>query len=262
MPTWFLLAGLVGLSTCLRLWAARAVPSPWITPDEQTYAELGRSLYDSGRFQVLGQSAGLLSLIYPAVVGLPLAVFGTDTGYAVLKIVQALLMSLTAVPVYVWGRSLTQRWWALAAAAMSLALPGLAYSGFLMSEVVFYPLVCVSAWAMARVLVDPTLERQALLLATMLLAFLTRLQAIVLVPVFLLAVVLKLLFERGRFFSARRFTPLLGGVAAIAALWAVLVSRQQSSGGLLGTYETVGRTGYDFGRTLRFALYTRPILSS
>ena len=40
----------------------------------------------------------------------------------------------------------------------------------------------------------------------------------------------------------------------IAALWAVLVSRQQSSGGLLGTYETVGRTGYDFGRTLRFAL--------
>ena len=255
MPTWFLLAGLVGLSTALRLWAALAIPSPWITPDEQTYAELGRSLYDSARYQVLGQPAGLLSLIYPAVVGLPLALFGTDTGYAVLKVVQALVMSLTAVPVYLWGRSLTRRSWALAAAAMSLALPGLAYSGFLMSEVVFYPLVCVSAWAMARVLVDPSLERQALLLATMLLAFLTRLQAIVLVPVFVLAVVLKLLFERGRFASARRFAPLLAGVAVIAALWAVLVSRQQSSGGLLGTYEPVGRTGYGFARTLHFALY-------
>src|SRR5437870_2405869 len=37
-----LLVVLVAASAGLRFWAASRIPSPWITPDEQTYAELGR----------------------------------------------------------------------------------------------------------------------------------------------------------------------------------------------------------------------------
>jgi len=38
-----LLVVLVAASAGLRYWAASRIPSPWITPDEQTYAELGRA---------------------------------------------------------------------------------------------------------------------------------------------------------------------------------------------------------------------------
>src|SRR5919201_1838769 len=78
-----------------------------------------------------------------------------------------------------------------AAAALTLASPGLVYTGFLMTEVSFYPVLVLVAWAMAAALEEPTLDRQALLLGTMLLAFATRLQAVVLVAVLVLALLLR-----------------------------------------------------------------------
>ena len=60
-----LLVSLVAASAALRFWAATRIPSPWITPDEQTYAELGRSLWHSGRFEILGRSTEPLSLVHP-----------------------------------------------------------------------------------------------------------------------------------------------------------------------------------------------------
>src|SRR4051812_27430909 len=83
------LALLVAASAGLRFWAATRIPSPWITPDEQTYAELGRSLWRSGRFEILGQSTQPLSLVHPALVGAPLAGLAGVTGYTVAKAVQA-----------------------------------------------------------------------------------------------------------------------------------------------------------------------------
>src|SRR3954454_24295581 len=171
-----LLVSLIAASAGLRFWAASRIPSPWITPDEQTYAELGRSLWRSGRFEILGQSTQPLSLVHPALVGAPLAGLAGVTGYTVAKAVQAVAMSLAAVPVYLWGRSLMSARWALVAAALTLAAPGLLYSGFLMTEVSFYPVLVLAAWAMAAALAEPTLDRQALLLGTMILAFATRLQ--------------------------------------------------------------------------------------
>jgi hypothetical protein len=163
-------------------------------------------------------------------------------------------MSLTAILVYVWGRSLALRpCWALAAAALTLAVPGLAYSGFLMTEVVFYPIICLSAWAMARALAEPSLENQGFLLASILLAITTRLQAVVLVPILLLAVLLKLGFERGSISSLRRFLPLSGGVVIAAGLWALLTRGE--AGGVLGSYQVTGSTSYAFGSAARFALY-------
>src|SRR4051812_47964679 len=185
-----LLVPLIAASAGLRFWAASRIPSPWITPDEQTYAELGRSLWHSGRFAILGHSTQPLSLVHPALIGVPLSAIGGVGGYTAAKAVQAVVMSLAAVPVYLWGRSLMAPRWALVAAALTLASPGLVYTGFLMTEVSFYPVLVLVAWAMAAALAEPTLDRQAILLGTMLLAFATRLQAIVLVPVFVLALLL------------------------------------------------------------------------
>ncbi len=82
------------------------MPSPWIAADEQTYAELGRSLWQHGSLTVLGAPTGFYSLVYPALAGLPLSLSDRALGYDLLKALQALVMSLTAVPVYLWARTL------------------------------------------------------------------------------------------------------------------------------------------------------------
>ena len=56
------------------------------------------------------------------------------------------------------------------------------YTGTLMTETVFYPIFVGVALALVLALERPTLTRQAVLLAACLLAFLTRSQAIVLIP--------------------------------------------------------------------------------
>ena len=255
LPAWAVLTGAVTLSTLLRFWAGVQVESPWIMPDEVIYAELGESLYREGRFEVLGQPAEFLSLVYPALIGPFLASGDLDDGYQWAKLAQAFVMSLTAVPAYLWARRLARKEWALAAAGLTLAIPGLAYSGLLMTEVVFYPVTVLAAFAMALVLERPSLGRQALLVATVALAALTRLQLFVLVPAFVTALAAFLALER-RPGDVRRHLPALGGLLALCAGWA---SWRLRDGGplsrLFGGYEPAGAADYGLRSAARFVGY-------
>src|SRR2546425_12821160 len=143
-----IVAGLVLLSTGLRIWAARQIPGPWISPDEMVYGLLGQGLYRTGHLAILGGPTSFYSLVAPAFVGIPLSLHDLALGYSILKGLQALVMSLAAVPVYLWGRRLVSQRYALLAAALTLALPGLAYSALVMSDVVFYPGLALAAWAL------------------------------------------------------------------------------------------------------------------
>jgi hypothetical protein len=242
------LVGLVVLSTALRTAAAHSIASPWIAPDEMLYGLLGRDLYTTGHLHVLGRPAGFYSLAYPALVGLPLTLHDTGLGYAIVKAIGALVMSLTAVPVYLWGRTVMRPGWALLAAGLSLAIGGLAYSGMVMTEVAFYPAFVLAAWTTARALVRPTFARQALALAAVALAVATRLQAIVLLPAALTAIGLQALFDRdGR--SLRRYAPL---AAAGAVLVAAAAARGTSS---LGGYSVVASAGYSPSEIAKFVVY-------
>src|SRR5205823_7975312 len=108
--------------------------------------------------------------VYPLLAGLPLSMHNAERGYAALKVLQAVVMSLVAVPVYLWGRTLMARGWALVAAALSLCLPALAFTGFVMTEVAFYPIVALTAWLLARALVRPTAASQTLAVGAIALA--------------------------------------------------------------------------------------------
>ncbi len=249
---WAILTLLVVVSAIGRFWLARGVPTPWISPDEMIYGLLGRTLYRSGRLAVLGAHSGFYSFVYPAFVGLPLAVGDPVRGYAVAKALQAFVMSLAAVPVYLWARTFVSTRSALAAAALTLAVPAFAYTGLLMTEALFYPLLALAAWAMALALERPTLGRQAAVVGLIALAVLTRLQAIVLVPVFVTALLLQALLERRRP-AVRLLAPGLGGIAALVAGWAVW--RVAAGGGALGAYSVVASSGYHAGAAARFVLY-------
>jgi hypothetical protein len=246
---------LVGVSTLLRFWAATRIPTPWIAPDELIYAELSRSLWEHGTLHLLGRPTSFFSFVYPAIAGGPLSLPNVHAGYTLLKAIQALLVSLTAVPVYLWGRSFVSARWALAAAALALAIPDLAYSGLILTDVALYPVLVLAAWAMAATLVRPTPARQGFLLAAIVLASATRLQAAVLAPAFVTAVGVKALLDRELRWAARLWPTALG-FAALGAGWAAY---QLRNGGpatkLFGAYQAAGEVHYTLGDTLRFCLY-------
>jgi hypothetical protein len=251
LPAWGVVAGLVAASTVLRFWAGTRVTTPWITPDEVIYGEAAKSLYHDGSFRLLGQPLGFLSLVYPALVGPLLALGDLERWYHWTKLLQALVMSLAAVPAYLWARELAARRWALVAAVLTLALPGLAYSGLMMTEVAFYPVGLLAAWAMARALSEPRPLNQALVVAAVAAAALTRLQAFVLVPVFVTAL---LLFRSRR--DAVRLLPAAGGLFLLCAAWAGYRLRD---GGPLSRvfagYGPAGRVHYAVGDALRFSAW-------
>ena len=237
-------AVVVAASAALRFAGALAIPGPWIAPDEMVYGLLGQSLYREGRLEILDGPTPFVSLVYPALVGLPLALEDLELGYRVAQALQAVVMSAAAVPVFLWGRELMAERWALLAATLSVALPGLAYSGLLMTEVAFYPIAVLALWALARALADPTPARQALLVAAVAAATATRLQAAVLVPTLVAAAALKCGLDRSPA-AARRLLPTLGGLVALAGAWAAWHLRGGDWTRVLGVYRAAGESRYE-----------------
>ena len=133
----------------------------------------------------------------------------------------------------------------------TLALPGLAYSGLVMSEVAFYPVIVAAVWAAARALESPTRGRQAVLVLAFVLAVATRLQAVVLVPVFATALALESAIARRRI-RLSAFAPSFFGAALAGAAWLgwKLVAHES----LLGGYRDVAGS-YSLGRAARFVGY-------
>jgi hypothetical protein len=246
---WLPVVAVVVVSTVVRAWAARGVGAPWIFPDEMTYALLGRSFWHSGSVSLLGGVTGGYSLFYPAVLGVPLSLLGPSSGLAVAQVVQALAMSSVALIVFAWGRRVVAEMWALVAAALAVCIPGLAYSGLLMTETLFYPLVTLALWALWRVLVQPSIARQVVFVGATAVAVLTRVQALALLPAAVCAVGLFCVFRRD-VTILRRTAPLLGFVA-VAGTVALGISIM--SGGwadVIGVY-AAATGGYEFGASAR-----------
>lgn len=252
---WTALGLLIAASVLVRFAGSTRIPSPWIAPDEMIYALLGRSLWQHGTLSILGSDTPFYSLVYPALVGGPLSLGDRELGFRVLQALQAVVVSATAVPVYLWARSLVRPRLALLAAALALLPPALAYSGLVMSEVAFYPIATLALWALARALARPTLAAQGLLVGALVLAVATRVQALVLIPVLLLALALDAATARS-LATVRRFGPALAGLGALAGVWGAW--RLQDGGPwtkVLGAYAAAGDSGYAVGGALQFVAY-------
>ena len=238
---WLTLGLLVLASTGAHAWLSRSFTVPWIAPDEMLYALTGQSLWETGELTVRGLETPYYSLLYPALVGLPLMAGSVTAGIERAQVLQALVMSLAAVPVFVWGRQFLSTAGALAAAALTLALPALIYSGLLMTEALYYPLLVLALYELARVLEEPTAWRQGIFLGTVVLAASVRMQALILIPALALAALLFARLTRS-WEITRRLLPLFAGFAAGAI---VLVLLSATGHGLswqdmLGAYGTLG----------------------
>jgi hypothetical protein len=139
---------------------------------------------------------------------------------------------------------------AVAAAALSVAIPSMLYTGTLMTENAFYPIFLCVALVLVRMLERPTPTNQFGLLALCLVAYETRQQALALFPAVLTAPVL--LGWRG----LARFRVLYGTVAGVAAAALVAeAARGRSPLAVLGAYETTGHHRYSVPTVAKWLLW-------
>ena len=219
LPAAAALAALVGLSAVVQTLLAWARPTPGYFPDEYIYAELGRSLAETGRPLVRDGASHFAPLLYPLLTAPAWLIDEVATAYRAVQALDALVMSTAAVPVYLIGRRLALgRGLALICAACALAAPALLYPSWVMAEPLAYPLA-LAAVACAIVLLDrPTLGLQILLLALSGLAVLTRVQLAAIPLVYLVAAVTVGVRTRGlrSLVAERRLS--LGVVGALVAV--------------------------------------------
>ena len=244
VPTAVWLGAIVVLSTALRIALAATVPVPTIFPDELVYWELARSMGESGQFAIGGEPVAVWSYgpLYPLAIA-PVHAFAGSlvASYAATKAVNALLMSLAAVPAYFLARRLLSSRGALVVAALSVLMPSAVYTTRIMGESVSYPVFLCAMLAGVAALERPTTGRQLLAIAAICLATLSRFQMIVLLPALLCAVVVFAWAEareqQGRSMRTRisdfRLMWIVSGVAMVAMIAASAVTSVGAHGAVV-----------------------------
>lgn len=252
VPTWALLAALIAVSFLFRFnWAVRD-PAPWIFSDELHYWEPAKALAYTGRPAIREVSGtGGFGILYPVLLAPAFLLFERlPDAYDAVKAINSLLMSLTVVPIFLIARRYAGRWLALAAAALSVSVASLTYTGNVMVENAFYPLTAFWLLALIRALERPALARQVVVVGVLLAAVLTKVQAVTLVPALLTAIGIVVLLdalEPGRAGALRRFA---AGVVRFWPTWALFALavpvvllrqavRDQPLRELLGAYAAV-----------------------
>jgi hypothetical protein len=253
------------VSILVRVYLARKIVTPWIMIDELVYSELAKSFAAGGHFLLRGQPTHVTNVVYPVLISPAWRAHSMSTTYTIAKAINAVVMTLAAVPVYLWGQKLAPRRYALAAAGLTLLLPSFLYSGELMTETAFLPAFVLAAYAMGAALERPTPPRQLLALAAIGLACGVRVQGLVLLAALPTAIALKLFFDaragelRGRTAFGRAlvsFWPTAAVLAAGVGGYAAYKAAQGSSlSSGLGSYQAVASGGYATREAARWALY-------
>lgn len=255
---WLVLAGLVLAAVAARLWAAGQIPTPWIMVDELIYSELAKSLAESGTLRVRDQPSAFYSLLYPLLIAPGWWASTMATTYEIAKAVNVVVMSLAAVPIFLWARRLVSQRLALVAAGLVLLMPSFLYTGTLMTENAFLPAFVLAAFATAVALERPTRWTQGLALVAIAIATAVRLQGLVLFAVYATAVVVKLVLDRraGERVSLRPYW--FSGLALAVVGGLILgttVARGDPLVANLGAYQSAVGAGYSVGDVGRWTLY-------
>ena len=254
-PAWAWLAVIVAGSMVFRAWLGSRMPAPFIFTDELTYQENARSLAAGAGIQVRDEAFGIVSVLYPLLLAPAYMLFDSlPDAYAAARTINAVVMSLAAIPAYLIARRLLPTGLSLLAALLAVALPSLAYTGTLMSENAFYPAFLLAAWALLRALDEPTLRRQLVLLAACGVVTLVRVQgiAVVLGGADRPAAALARRPPAAAAVGCRSTGSSRGG--AVLVLGAQL-ARGAPISSLFGAYQVVGEESYDVVDVLKYVFW-------
>ncbi len=258
VPAGFWLSGIVVCSVVVRVALAHRIVAPWIMVDEIVYSELAKNIAAHGQFFVRGVPSHGYGFVYPVLIAPAWRLFSSvPDAYTAAKAINAVLMSLAAIPAYFLARRLLPSTLSLLCAALAILVPSMLYTGMLMTENAFYPLFLVAAFLLVLTLEQPTVLRQIALLAVCAIAFETRAQAVALFAAVAAAPVLLALVERrGLWATVRRYAWVYGLLSAGGVLTlAGATAAGRSPLSLLGSYRAATSNSYTVDGILHFVLY-------
>lgn len=217
--------------------------------DELLYAKLATSIGEtlSPLPTIHGSSIGVYNQLYPLLLA---ALYGTlpaPDAFRATHVVNAFVMASAAFPAYLLARQVVARAWSFAVAALSIVVPWMVLTGFVMTEVAAYPAFLWALLGLQLAIAEPSPRRDLLAAGALVLAALARTQFLALALVLPLAVVALELAEarsvrRGvrAAFANHRLLVVLYGLAALAA---AVVAVVDSAGGVLGVYAVTVEEG-------------------
>ena len=223
-------------SAALRIAGGWLRATPVYLPDEYMYSELGRSLAESGRPLVRGVEAHFPALLQPVLTAPLWLIDDVEVAYRLVQAFGAIAMSLAVPIAYLLARRVgLGRGVSVAAAAVSIAVPDLVYTGWLVAEPFAYPLVLGAVLAAVSALAAPRRRTQLLFVALAGLAMLGRAQFAVLPLCFVAAALVVGVRER-------RLRALLREQALPLALFALplLLLLARGKDAMLGIYSSPG----------------------
>lgn len=257
VPAWAWVGGLVVVSALIRYALSRQAVAPWIMVDELIYSELAKSFAAHGHFLVRGQATAAYGVVYPLLIAPAWAAFkAVPDAYAAAKAINSVVMSLVAVPAYLLARRVVSVPLALGAAALAVSVPSMVYTATLMTENAFYPIFVAAVLAIVVWLERPTATLTLVMLGLVVLAFLTRAQAIAFGPAILTAPPLFVWAQRRswRALKPYRLTYAIVVLVGVAVL-AVQGARGRSPLGVLGAYAVAGNRHYAFWSVVKWLWY-------
>lgn len=181
------LLGIFGVVAGVLVWQALERHSPTIFSDELELTQISRAIADHGRPARREVAYGFTTLV-PWLTAPFWWLGSVASAYDGIRVFQALVMSAAVFPAYGIARFVVSRPWAHAAAAMSVAVPALAYAPILKEEPFGYTASAVALLLLMRGFARPTRWALAVSLAGTVLAAAVRTQLVVLVPVWAIGV--------------------------------------------------------------------------
>jgi hypothetical protein len=214
LPTIVALGGIVALAAWFRILLTRAETIPHVFGDELIYTDLAKSIALHGKPLVRGELDIGHSVLYPLLLSPAYGFAANGAGaYVAVKTINAVALSLTAVPTYFLARRVASHGWSLGVAALVVVEPWTAYAALTMTESLFLPAFTAFALILVWMLEQPTVRGQLLVLAGLAVLVGIRPQALVFAASVVAAIGIKGLLDGRLAAEIERHAVVLGGLA-------------------------------------------------
>ncbi len=252
-PSALALAALVllwlGISAAIAIWFSGRIQDWSVMTDELLYAKLATSIADTGSPlpRVHETPIAVYNQLYPLLIAPLFAQLSAPEAFRAAHVLNAFLMVSAVFPAYLLGRQVLSRPWAFATAGLSVLVPWMVLTGFLMTETAAYPAFLWALLGLQLAIAAPTPKRDLLAVAALGLAVLARTQFAVLIVVLPLAILAHEVGTRrslvGGMRSAVATHRLLASFYAAGVAVAVILALAGSFGSLLGVYAVTVEEG-------------------
>ncbi|MGH3111077.1 MAG: hypothetical protein ACRDQT_09190, partial [Gaiellaceae bacterium] len=180
----------LGVGAVLAVWFSGRIRDWSVMTDELLYAKLATSIAETGSPlpSVHGTSIGVYNQLYPLLLAPLYGTLSPPDAFRAAHVLNAFVIASAAFPAYLLARQVVGRVWSLAVAALSILVPWMILSGFVMTEVVAYPAFLWAMLGLQLAAAEPSPRRDLLAAGALVLAGLARTQFLALVLVLPVAI--------------------------------------------------------------------------